>query len=198
MGKGPKTIHEIIERTGFTFGGTGDIREMRKVLTQYARALKEVIPSTAIICDTNDSVVISKETANTAERACDWLAHSDDVSEKRVPALERAHAELWNALEDSFEGETRMGTEKMDKSEGFVTTGGDYAYPLGGELIGGCVSTAPANDKTLKPMSIAESHAMRVIDELWKMYENEPSGKGKVEILDAITNAAYYLNKMGE
>ena len=91
-----------------------------------------------------------------------------------------------------------METEEMDKCNGFGTTDGDYVYPLGSETIGGCVSTAPANDKTLKPMSIAESHAMRVIDELWKMYENEPSGKGKIEILNTITNAAYYLNKMGE
>lgn len=89
-----------------------------------------------------------------------------------------------------------MGTEKMDKSEGFVTTGGDYAYPLGSETIGGCVSTAPANDKTLKPMSIAESHAMRVIDELWKMYEEEDDFETKFDLLRAISNTVNVLHRV--
>ena len=94
-----------------------------------------------------------------------------------------------------------MGNEKMDKCNGFGITEGDYVY---GEAIGDCVSSCTAiggagsATPTLKPMSLAEMHASRVIDELWKMYENESSGKGKIEILDAIANAAYYLNKMGE
>jgi hypothetical protein len=92
-----------------------------------------------------------------------------------------------------------MGTEKMDKCEGFGTTAGDYSYPLGGEIGGGNYGTATNTKPTpVNPVSVAATHIMRVIDELWRMYENESSGKGKIEILDAITNAAYYLNKMGE
>lgn len=89
-----------------------------------------------------------------------------------------------------------MGTEKVDKCNGFGTTDGDYVYPLGGELIGGCVSTAPANDRTLKPMSIAESHAMRVIDELWKMYEEEDDFETKFDLLRAISNTVNVLHRV--
>ena len=99
-----------------------------------------------------------------------------------------------------------MGTEKMDKCDGFGTTEGDYVYA---DIGGDCVSTYPAigtgdigtahpTHWGLKPQTFAEIHASRVIDELWKMRENEYSGKGRIEILDAITNAAYYLDKMGE
>jgi hypothetical protein len=191
------TIHDIINGTAVSFGGNINIIEMRKVLMRYAQTLKDQFLPTAIVCNTNDSLVISKKTANTAERACDWLAHSDDVSDERVAELERAQTELWGALENAFNGETRMGTEKMDKCDGFGTTEGDYVYPTCGESIGGCVSnchTIGSATPTLKPQTFAEIHASRVIDELWRTYGSEHDREAQFEILRAITNAVTVLH----
>jgi len=96
-----------------------------------------------------------------------------------------------------------MGTEKMDKCDGFGTTEGDYVYPTYcGRSIGDCVSSCTAIERpgsatpTLKPMSLAEIHASRVIDELWKMYEEEHGLETKFDLLRAISNTVTVLHKV--
>lgn len=194
-----KTIHEIIDRVDVVIGGVKDVPEARRVLKTFRSALKEQFPATAIICDTRDSVVISMETAYAAERATDWLSHTDGLREKTTAMYNRAQHELYNALKES----AKMGTEKMDKGNGFGTTEGDYVYPPYCERsIGDCVSSCTAikwpgsATPTLKPMSLAEIHASRVIDELWKMYEREPNGSDKFDILRAVTNAVTVLHRV--
>jgi len=95
-----------------------------------------------------------------------------------------------------------MGTEKVDKCDGFGTTEGDYVYA---DIGGDCVSTYPAigtgdigtaypTHRELKPQTFAEIHAMRVIDELWKMYEEEHEFETKFDLLRAISNAVTVLH----
>ena len=60
-----------------------------------------------------------------------------------------------------------MGTEKMDKCEGFGTTAGDYSYPLGGEIGGGNYGTATNTKPTPVPSwPDAESRVRRAIKDL--------------------------------
>jgi len=96
-----------------------------------------------------------------------------------------------------------MGTEKMDKRDGFVITDGDYVYPTRRESIGcGGVNTSYVIERpgsatpALRPQTFAEIHASRVIDELWKMYEEEHGFETKFDLLRAISNTVTVLHKV--
>lgn len=180
-----KTIHEIIDMVAVVLRVT-DVAETRRILREYKAALKEMIPPTAIICDTRDSVVISRETAYAAERATDWLSVAGCASTKTTAMYNRAQHELYNALKESAE----MGTEKMDSCIGFGEIGG---YPT-------CVETAEGAKNSIgnsmKPLSLAESHLTRVLSEMWAMYEQESGSQTKLTLLYKIADAAVTLHNM--
>lgn len=181
-----KTIHEIIDRVDVVIGGVKDVPEARRVLKTFRSALKEQFPPTAIICDTKDSVVISRETAYAAERATDWLSHTDGLREKTTALYNRAQHELYNALKESEE----MGTEKMDSCIGFGLIGG---YPVCAETAEGAKNSI---GNSMRPLSLAESHLTRVLSELWAMYEQELDGPTKFTLLCEISRAAQALRDM--
>lgn len=96
-----------------------------------------------------------------------------------------------------------METEKVDKCNGFGTTDGDYVYPTRMESIGcGGVNTSYVIERpgsatpALRPQTFAEIHASRVIDELWKMYEEEDDFETKFDLLRAISNTVNVLHRV--